>query len=1126
MPKLIDAIDPASIRIRNLKPGETSLDLSNCGITQLKQYSEFFKLIHLKILNLSRNFIRSNDIELIGKSFPNLKKLIINESDLSDDEALSISLYFRNLDSLEIGGNHISEKGVTIIVTKLKQLRHLELYNTRIHSQAIESISQNLKNLETLGLEKNNIGDIGAIKISETLSKLTTLNLAFNGITDNAVQLITSELTNLRVLNLCGNSISNKGAGLIARHLKKLEWLHLGLCDLSIFGVWSILKNLNNLQSLNLDRIKLGYIEAKNIPVFQLNLKDLSAEYASIGNEELSLITKGFKNLTTLNLAGNHFGELGALMIAKNLVKVKKLIIPGTEISQNGIEQILNSLSELEYLDVSNNPISKAKAFINHKNLNKLVISDCKINDCPSDVWQSNDLNVIKSYFEQIDKQDIEKSINTVKERVASINQRITNSKQVKIQRKRDVKLVLLGNSNAGKTTLVKYLMYGKFEKKRKTTHGLEVLRWEPDEKKFPLLQDVTVSIWDFGGQDYYHEAYKVFLSSNALFLVLWCKDTDRNFYSKEELDSNSGESEDLAHYEKNYWLNTVRFYGGYNSDASVFLLQTKTDLPGNARERIAEKLHKDFLIAESFSLGLQKSIEFGETKEKRLLDQFIKELELVLNELAGQSVIPDAWLTVRQELWSIDNSKGNTFKKAMNYRSWVDLKEFSKICVKVTEGALSNENSSNLPIWLERGGSVLLFRNNEKLKNRIFLEPKKLADEIYKYFEKGVRDNKGELRFKNNTSEDIAIRELLIDLDLIVAHPDSKYKDCFIVPQYLPDKHPVEYLFKIAPKDAWKTSLWFKVPMFYYKRVLNGLLFNYAKPENDETPTFFWKHAVIFVRNGLRVMIKGQYPTESNEGIIQISIESGEGKAGIEYGIFRQIQRYMIKEFSMFEAVLSSENKSPASVPTNDGTFNPLLYVSADGLNFIDVAKLPAGPQDLKEGKIEFEGRFYHVGGFASLLNFKPEKARKVFLSYSHQNSQWLYRLKVHLAGLRHSKFIEDWTDQEILPGEKWNDKIMEQIEKADVFILLLSADFVASKYIWETEFPAIKSKIEQNGGHIIYVLIEPFDYGAIGKISENELIPKRGEILKAVSSWENKEEALETVAKKIRSLIENVGS
>lgn len=173
----------------------------------------------------------------------------------------------------------------------------------------------------------------------------------------------------------------------------------------------------------------------------------------------------------------------------------------------------------------------------------------------------------------------------------------------------------------------------------------------------------------------------------------------------------------------------------------------------------------------------------------------------------------------------------------------------------------------------------------------------------------------------------------------------------------------------------------------------------------------------------------------------------------------------------------------------------------------------------------------------FEAILDDKPTRAKKVFLSYSHQNTAWLTRLRIHLAGLRRDKVIETWDDKEILPGDQWDNAIKKQLEEADVYIMLLSADFVASEYIWKEELQSAMHNYNQRNAIIIPVLFEPVDLSGLPSISTSpdgkelkigtfEILPKnKDERLQAVSLWQNGEEALAKVAERIREAIKDKG-
>ncbi len=74
-----------------------------------------------------------------------------------------------------------------------------------------------------------------------------------------------------------------------------------------------------------------------------------------------------------------------------------------------------------------------------------------------------------------------------------------------------------------------------------------------------------------------------------------------------------------------------------------------------------------------------------------------------------------------------------------------------------------------------------------------------------------------------------------------------------------------------------------------------------------------------------------------------------------------------------------------------------------------------------------------------------------KAFISYSHQDSQMLDILHKHLAQLQREGVITTWTDREILGGQKLNSTISNELSHAELFVALLSPDYIASNYCYE---------------------------------------------------------------------------
>ena len=100
-----------------------------------------------------------------------------------------------------------------------------------------------------------------------------------------------------------------------------------------------------------------------------------------------------------------------------------------------------------------------------------------------------------------------------------------------------------------------------------------------------------------------------------------------------------------------------------------------------------------------------------------------------------------------------------------------------------------------------------------------------------------------------------------------------------------------------------------------------------------------------------------------------------------------------------------------------------------------------------------------------AFLLSKKVEKKKKksIFVSYSHNDNQFLERLKVHLKPFEKSDQIDLWVDTNIKAGDKWKDKINDALENSVIAILLISADFLASDFIIDNELPPLLKAAEE---------------------------------------------------------------
>lgn len=83
-----------------------------------------------------------------------------------------------------------------------------------------------------------------------------------------------------------------------------------------------------------------------------------------------------------------------------------------------------------------------------------------------------------------------------------------------------EAKILIVGEGNVGKTSLLAALRGEPFVMNRETTHGLEI---HPLILKHPDLDlDITVRAWDFGGQELYRITHQFFFSRRALYILVW----------------------------------------------------------------------------------------------------------------------------------------------------------------------------------------------------------------------------------------------------------------------------------------------------------------------------------------------------------------------------------------------------------------------------------------------------------------------------------------------------------------------------------------------------------------------------------------------------------------------------
>jgi len=84
------------------------------------------------------------------------------------------------------------------------------------------------------------------------------------------------------------------------------------------------------------------------------------------------------------------------------------------------------------------------------------------------------------------------------------------------------------------------------------------------------------------------------------------------------------------------------------------------------------------------------------------------------------------------------------------------------------------------------------------------------------------------------------------------------------------------------------------------------------------------------------------------------------------------------------------------------------------------------------------------------------PAPARmRLFVSYAHEDERDIQPLSTHLTILGRRGYIQTWQDTQLIAGEEWQDRIREELGRADMVLMLYSRHSRASQFIQTVEGP-----------------------------------------------------------------------
>lgn len=140
------------------------------------------------------------------------------------------------------------------------------------------------------------------------------------------------------------------------------------------------------------------------------------------------------------------------------------------------------------------------------------------------------------------------------------------------------------------------------------------------------------------------------------------------------------------------------------------------------------------------------------------------------------------------------------------------------------------------------------------------------------------------------------------------------------------------------------------------------------------------------------------------------------------------------------------------------------------------------------------------------------------LFFSYAHEDEALRNELAKHLSIMRRQGVITDWYDRDITAGSEWADAIDDNLNKADIILLLVSPDFIASDYCYDVEMKRAIERHDAKEAVVIPVILRPTRWQN-APFSKLQALPKNA---KPVTTWPDQDEALLYIAEAIQKVAE----
>lgn len=810
-------------------------------------------------------------------------------------------------------------------------------------------------------------------------------------------------------------------------------------------------------------------------------------EYLNLSNNELTNIIglKKLKSLKIVHLNNNKISKVESLNELNNLRELY--------LSNNKIKTVdfISGLNNVETIDLHNNIIRDLRPII--KIIQNIGISN--------DKWEKNTLNIAKNPLElppmeivTLGKEAVLGVLDDIEKRGRYVN--------------KDIKVILVGNSEVGKSTLVKYLdKENGLEDEHLPTLWMDEKIIKSKYLVNTIKEECLLHVFDFGGHDYYHDTHHLFYSTNTIYLLLWDKETD-NLNTRKIIQKTRENLEievETQDYPIRYWLDSVKFYTK-DVEADNFEFEIKRDVTYDSPLLLIQnKVDNASKIVFQENKTLSKNYSFiydiinVSIKPKRNLDHFDSLFLEMLNKMnIIGAVLPKFYETIKNSLNSYKGEAVLTFAEFMNY------------CNRIIKNPIDDSQAKRLVKYLEQVGLVLC--TNKDTEEKIYVDKKWVIENMHKVLEK-LLDRKGEFKreyvIRILGTDDSKVDDLLLMMEEFKIIFKNPYSDVYIAPLYLP-KIP-DGKIKLFLNEGQITYRRFEFKGFIHKNVILSIFQKFGtlfSSDKNKDIFYYWKDGLIIKNPNTDeiIMIKFHLGNENGNACIDIYDLSQKDQP-----IFRDDVLKFIRDVN--------QGYELEEMVTLDG----IDYISKELLEkYAEIGKHVFSEKKLSESLKPEQQKLFKLKDYMEFID-TPVKKKKVVISYSKKDLSQIHILRRYLQPLIDAELIEQpWYCTSLNPGDDWDKKIKHKFQEADIVFFMVSEYFYSTKYIIDHE---IKNAIDRydNGEDIkiVPVILEFYDWGRKEpyNLQRFSALPYQA---KPISDFTNPKMAWSTITASVKMMIE----